>query len=243
MKLDILVFAAHPDDAELSCSGTIAAHIAQGKKVGIVDFTAGELGTRGSVAIRQAEAKAASEALGLSVRDNLQLKDGFFENNAEAQLAVIKAIRTYQPEIVLANALEDRHPDHGRGAKLAYEACFLAGLEKIKTQSAQEEPQKAWRPKALFHYIQDLYMTPDFIVDISAFWTHKMAAIKAFRSQFYDPDSKEADTYISSPTFLEALEARAKEMGHAIGVAYGEGFVKRRALGVQSLFDFKTFDQ
>jgi len=218
MKLDILVMAAHPDDAELAVSGTIASAIAQGKKVGIVDFTRGELGTRGTPEIRLAESAAATQILGIHARENLGLADGFFQNDRESQLKLIDVIRKYQPDIVLANALEDRHPDHGKGAALAIDACFLSGLRKIETGLA------AWRPKHVYHYIQDRYLKPDFVVDISAHWATKEAAIRAFKSQFFDPNSTEPASYISSPDFLAFVEARAQEMGHKIGVKYGEGF-------------------
>jgi hypothetical protein len=218
MKLDILVMAAHPDDAELAVSGTIASAIAQGKKVGIVDFTRGELGTRGTPEIRLAESAAATKILGIHARENLGLADGFFQNDRESQLKLIDVIRKYQPDIVLANALEDRHPDHGKGAALAIDACFLSGLRKIETGLA------AWRPKHVYHYIQDRYLKPDFVVDISAHWATKEAAIRAFKSQFFDPNSTEPASYISSPDFLAFVEARAQEMGHKIGVKYGEGF-------------------
>jgi bacillithiol biosynthesis deacetylase BshB1 len=218
MKLDILVMAAHPDDAELAVSGTIASAIAQGKKVGIVDFTRGELGTRGTPEIRLAESAAATQILGIHTRENLGLADGFFQNDRESQLKLIDVIRKYQPDIVLANALEDRHPDHGKGAALAIDACFLSGLRKIETGLP------AWRPQHVYHYIQDRYLKPDFVVDISAHWATKEAAIRAFKSQFFDPNSTEPASYISSPDFLAFIEARAQEMGHKIGVKYGEGF-------------------
>jgi len=218
MKLDILVMAAHPDDAELAVSGTITSAIAQGKKVGIVDFTRGELGTRGTPEIRLAESAAATQILGIHARENLGLADGFFQNDRESQLKLIDVIRKYQPDIVLANALEDRHPDHGKGAALAIDACFLSGLRKIETGLP------AWRPQHVYHYIQDRYLKPDFVVDISAHWATKEAAIRAFKSQFFDPNSKEPASYISSPDFLAFIEARAQEMGHKIGVKYGEGF-------------------
>ncbi|MFN6946067.1 MAG: bacillithiol biosynthesis deacetylase BshB1 [Cytophagaceae bacterium] len=236
MKLDILVMAAHPDDAELGCSGTIFSHIAKGKKVGIVDFTRGELGTRGNADLRLQEASEASKILGLAVRENLNLRDGYFEVNEETINSLIKVIRTYQPEIVLANAMEDRHPDHGKGAELAYRACFLSGLAKISTE-CNGVKQEAWRPKQLLHYIQDKHLTPDLIVDVSDFWEQKLEAIKAFKSQFYNPDSDEPDTYISSRNFLEVVEARAMEYGHYIGAKYGEGFTSRKSIGVKNLFD------
>lgn len=242
IKLDILVLAAHPDDAELSCSGTILKHIQMGKKVGIIDLTQGELGSRGTVETRYAEAKKASEILGISVRENLKLADGFFQNDKESQLAIIKMIRKYQPEIVLANAIHDRHPDHPKGARIAVDACFLSGLRMIETE-LDGENQAVWRPKHLYHYIQDQYITPDFVVDISDFWETKKAAIRAYETQFFSQNpALEASmpvTYISTPEFLEFLEARAKELGHQINVKYGEGFTKTRILGVDNLFDLK----
>jgi len=225
MKLDILVMAAHPDDAELSCAGTIIKHIASGKKVGIVDFTRGELGTRGTPEIRLQESADATKILGLHARENLGIRDGFFRNDEETQLKLIEVIRKYQPEIVLANALEDRHPDHGKGAQLAIDACFLSGLRQIKTGNLP-----AWRPIQVYHYIQDRYLEPDFVVDISAHWDQKEAAIRAFKSQFFDPKSAEPASYISSPDFLNFIQARAMEMGHKIGVKYGEGFQSQKTL-------------
>lgn len=234
MKLDILVMAAHPDDAELAVSGTIVAAIAQGKKVGIVDFTRGELGTRGTPEIRLAESAEASQILGIHARVNLELADGFFQNDQESQLKLIEVIRAFQPEIVLANALEDRHPDHGKGAQLAIDACFLSGLRKIET-TREGVKQTEWRPKQLFHYIQDRYLTPDFVIDISKHWATKEASIRAFRSQFFDPNSTEPASYISSPEFLNFIEARAREMGHKIGVQYGEGFQTQKTIAIQDL--------
>jgi bacillithiol biosynthesis deacetylase BshB1 len=225
MKLDILVMAAHPDDAELSCAGTILKHIAAGKKVGIVDFTRGELGTRGTPEIRLQESADATKILGLHARENLGIRDGFFRNDEETQLKLIEVIRQFQPDIVLANALEDRHPDHGKGAQLAIDACFLSGLRQIKTGDLP-----AWRPAQVYHYIQDRYLEPDFVVDISTQWDQKEAAIRAFKSQFFDPSSSEPASYISSPDFLNFIQARAMEMGHKIGVKYGEGFQSQKTL-------------
>ena len=236
MKLDILVLAAHPDDAELGCGGTIIKHIAAGRKVGVVDFARGELGTRGTAVTRDKEAADSAKILGLTIRENLNLPDGFFHNSKEHQLEVVKVIRKYQPEIVLANATYDRHPDHGRGADLAFHACFLSGLLKIETESGGAK-QKAWAPKVLYHFIQSQFIEPDFVVDISDAWDKKLEAISAFKTQFYDASSKEPNTYISNPGFLKMIEARATEMGHSIGVRYGEGFVTRKWIGVKSLFD------
>jgi bacillithiol biosynthesis deacetylase BshB1 len=239
MKLDILVLAAHPDDAELGCGGTIALHTGIGDKVGIIDFTRGELGTRGTPNMREQEAKESADILGVAIRENLQLKDGFFQNNPESQLTVLKAIRQYQPRIILANAIHDRHIDHAKGASLAYDASFLSGLAKIESFDADGRKQAPWRPDAVYHYVQSHFILPDFVVDISSQWETKMKAVKAFKSQFFDPASNEPETYISKPGFLKMLEARAVEFGHAIGATYGEGFTVRRFPGVSNLFDLK----
>lgn len=236
MQVDILVLAAHPDDAELACSGTILKHLSLGDKVAIVDLTQGERGTRGTPETRKAEAAAASKIMGITARENLGLPDCFFENSYEHQLKVIYAIRKYKPQIVLCNAIDDRHPDHGRAAKLASDACFLAGLRKIETMDGNT-PQEAWRPKVVYHYIQDRYIKPDFVVDVSEFMETKMEAIKAYKTQFYDPASDEPSTYIASADFLESITARARELGKVIGAQYGEGFTTERLPGVESLFD------
>ena len=237
IKLDILVMAAHPDDAELSCSGTILSYIAQGKKVGIVDFTRGEMGTRGTPEIRLQESNDATKILGLHARENLGLADGFFQNDQASQIILMEVIRRYRPEIVLANALEDRHPDHGKGAKLAIDACFLSGLRMIHTiDSHSKSEQAAWRPKHVYHYIQDRYLEPDFVIDITEHWETKEQSIRAFKSQFFDPTSKEPNSYISSPDFLSFIQARAQEMGHKIGVKYGEGFQSQKTMQVKNLF-------
>jgi bacillithiol biosynthesis deacetylase BshB1 len=236
MKLDILVLAVHPDDAELGCSGTIAKHIAMGKKVGIVDFTRGELGTRGSAEIRDIEAADSAKILGLHARENLRFKDGFFANDEEHKLAVIRMIRKYQPEIILTNALHDRHPDHGRAGDLANDACFLSGLSKISTNIDGQE-QEAWRPRLVLQYIQDRYIEPDIIVDITPYIQIKIDSIKAFKTQFFNPDHEEAETYISSPEFFDSVIGRAREFGKSIGTTYGEGFTCRKLLGVNDLFN------
>lgn len=236
MKLDLLAISAHPDDVELGCAGTILSAIAKGKKVGIVDLTRGELGTRGTPEIRVQEASEAAKILGVHIRDNVGIPDGFFHNTPNCQLALIPYIRKYQPEIVLANALDDRHPNHGKGAKLIYDACFLSGLRRIETINEDGKPQEPWRPKFIYHFIQDRYIKPDFIVDITPYWAKKEEAIRAFRSQFYDPYSQEPNSYISSPEFLSFLEARSKEYGHSIGVKYGEGFNTQRIIGVDNLW-------
>ncbi|HEY9116811.1 MAG TPA: bacillithiol biosynthesis deacetylase BshB1 [Roseivirga sp.] len=236
MKLDILALAAHPDDVELSSAGTLIKAIQQGKKAGIVDFTKGELGTRGTPEIRMAEAQASAKIMGLSARENLGFRDGFFKNDEAHQLEVIKMIRKYRPEIVLANAISDRHSDHGRGSELAREACFLSGLAMIKTE-LEGQNQQAWRPKAVYHYIQSIPHEPDIIVDVTSAWETKIKAVKAFKSQFYDPNSKEPETYISSPEFWQMIESRGIHYGHEIGVKYGEGFTVERTPGVSTIFD------
>lgn len=240
MKLDLLVLAAHPDDAEMSCGGTIAAEVAAGRAVGIVDFTQGELGTRGTPAIRLQEAEAAARILGLSARHNLGFRDGFFKNDEEHQLRLVPYLRRYQPDLVIANAIDDRHPDHGRAAALAVDACFLSGLRQLHTLDPIDgTPQAAWRPRQLFHYIQDRYIPPQITVDISAHWKTKLASIQAYRSQFFDPNSTEPESYLTSPTFVDFMIARWQEHGHAIGVQYGEGFTSYQKVGVGSLFSLK----
>jgi bacillithiol biosynthesis deacetylase BshB1 len=236
MKLDILVLAVHPDDAELGCSGTILKHIAEGKKVGIVDFTRGELGTRGSAEIRDKEAADSAKILGLHARENLKFRDGFFSNDEAHQLEIIRMIRKYRPEIVLANAVHDRHPDHGRAGDLANDACFLSGLSKISTQLDGKE-QEAWRPGLMLQYIQDRYIRPDIIIDITPYMETKIASIKAYRTQFFNPDEDGPETYISSPDFFESVIGRAREFGKSIGTTYAEGFTSRKLLGVDSLFN------
>jgi bacillithiol biosynthesis deacetylase BshB1 len=236
MKLDILAFGAHPDDVELGCSGTIAKEISFGKKVGIIDLTRGELGTRGSVAIRNAESEKATQILGVSVRENLDMRDGFFVNDEAHQLKIIEMIRKYQPEIVLCNAIQDRHIDHGKGSKLVSDACFLSGLCKIETIQ-NGESQQAWRPKVVYHYIQWENLQPDFVVDISGFMDVKMESILAYSSQFYDPNSSEPESPISSKNFLDSVKYRAQDLGRIIGVAHGEGFTVERYLAVNSLSD------
>jgi bacillithiol biosynthesis deacetylase BshB1 len=236
MQLDILVLAAHPDDAELGAGGTIARHVALGHKVGVIDLTRGELGTRGTFITRAEEAAKSARILGISIRENLGLADGYFQNDKESQLTVIRAIRKYRPAIVIANAITDRHIDHGKGASLAYDACFLSGLAKIETEDNGIK-QQAWRPNAVYHYIQSQFIEPDFIVDISDFWQKKLDSIQAYKTQFFDPSSSEPETYISKPGFLKMIEARAVEFGHAIGTSHGEGFTVRRYPGVKSLMD------
>ncbi|MBC8984840.1 bacillithiol biosynthesis deacetylase BshB1 [Pedobacter sp. N36a] len=236
MKLDVLVLAVHPDDAELGCSGTIAKHIALGKRVGIVDFTRGELGTRGSAEIRDEEAADSAKILGIHARENLRFRDGFFTNDEEHRLAIIRMIRKYQPEMMLTNALHDRHPDHGRAGDLSNDACFLSGLPKIHTE-IDGVAQEAWRPRLVLQYIQDRYIEPDIIIDITPFIQTKIDSIKAFKTQFFNPDHEEQETYISSPEFFDSVIGRAREFGKSIGATYGEGFTSRKLLGVNSLFD------
>lgn len=238
MKLDILVFAVHPDDAELGCSGTILKHIALGKKVGIVDFTRGELGTRGTAETRDEEAAESAKILGLHVRENLRFKDGFFKNDETHQLEVIKMVRKYQPEIILTNALHDRHPDHARAGDLANDAIFLSGLIKVETK-LDGVSQAAWRPRLVLQYIQDRYIEPDIIIDITDFIDQKEECIRAFKTQFDSKDNKEPQTYISSPEFLDSVTGRAREFGKQIGVKYGEGFTSRKLLGIDNLFNLK----
>ncbi|MEO6150186.1 MAG: bacillithiol biosynthesis deacetylase BshB1 [Mucilaginibacter sp.] len=239
MKLDILVLSVHPDDAELGCGGTLLKHIALGKKAGIVDLTRGELGTRGSAEIREAEANAAGEILGLAVRENLGLPDGFFQNSREYQLKIIEVIRKYQPHIIITNAYHDRHPDHGRANELLETAVFLSGLRKIETEQAGEI-QEPWRPELLLHFIQDRYIEPDILIDITDHWDKKIESIMAFKSQFYNPEwEEEPQTYISSPDFFKTTEARALEFGKNIGVKYAEGFTSVKLLGVDNLFNLK----
>ena len=233
MKLDLLVFGAHPDDVELSCSGTLLVEKMKGKKVGIVDLTRGELGTRGTAETRKQEAIDAAAIMQIDIRENLEMADGFFKNDEEHQRKIITSIRKYQPEIVLCNAPADRHPDHGRGAKLVYTAAFLSGLTKIETKE-NSSLQKAWRPKYVFNYIQDRYFNPDFVVDITNVFDKKIEAIKAYKTQFYNPESQEPDTYISSPEFLDSIIYRSKMFGKLIGVKYAEGFLSKKMIGIQS---------
>ena len=234
MKLDILAIGVHPDDVELSCSGTLLKHIAQGKKVGILDLSHGELGSRGSGDLRLIEAENSAKILGVAVRENLGFADGFFMNDKAHQIEIIKILRKYQPDIVLANAPKDRHPDHGRASQLISEACFYSGLVKIETQ-LEGEGQELWRPKAVYHYIQDRFLKPDFVVDVSAFVDQKMEAIMAFSSQFYNPDSDAPETPISSEKFLDFIKARMANFGRDISVDYAEGFTVERVVGIEDL--------
>ena len=236
MKLDILAIGAHPDDVELSCSGVLAKEASRGKKTGILDLTRGELGTRGSAEIRDQEAAAAAKILGLSVRENIALADGFFTNDKESQLRIIEIIRKYRPEIVLCNAIDDRHIDHGKGSKLASDACFLSGLKKIET-ILDGKTQEAWRPKHVYHYIQWKNLQPDVLVDISGFMDVKMKSVLAYASQFYDPNNPDNNTPISSKNFQDSVKYRAQDLGRLIGTDYAEGFTVERYPAVDSIFD------
>ncbi len=239
MKVDILAFGAHPDDVELGCGGTLAKAIAQGKTVGIVDLTRGELGTRGTAEIRDKEAAAAAQILKVSFRKNLAFRDGFFVNDETHQLKVVELLRLHQPKIVLCNAIEDRHIDHGKGSSLVSDACFLSGLEKIKTIHADNLIQKPWRPQHVYHYIQWKEITPDFVMDISDHLEEKMNAIKAYSSQFYDQNSDAPETPISSKNFLESVQYRAQNLGRLAGVDAAEGFTVERTPLINDLMAFK----
>lgn len=234
MKLNILAIAVHPDDIELSCAGTIIKHTSVGETVGIVDLTAGELGTRGTAELRLQEAADAARVMGVAVRENAGMRDGFFKNDEEHQRKLITYIRKYQPDIVIANALSDRHPDHGRAGKLIADACFLAGLKKVATE-IDGQPQQAWRPKRVYHMIQDRIQEPNFVVDISSSYAKKMEAIKCYKSQFHDPSSNEPITYIATEGFLKHIEARDAMMGKRIGAQYGEGFICENVPGIDNL--------
>ncbi|WP_298880825.1 bacillithiol biosynthesis deacetylase BshB1 [uncultured Polaribacter sp.] len=234
MKLDILAFGAHPDDVELGCGATIAKEVSLGKKVGIIDLTRGELGTRGSAELRDVEAANAAKILGVSVRENLQFSDGFFINNREHQLEVIKMIRKYKPEVVLCNAIDDRHIDHPKGSSLVSDACFLSGLMKIETKLDGEKQEK-WRPKQVYHYIQWKNIEPNFVVNVTGFMNVKEKAVLAYSSQFYDPKSNEPETPITSKNFTESINYRARDFGRLIGVDFAEGFTSERYVAVENL--------
>ncbi|MCT4698162.1 MULTISPECIES: bacillithiol biosynthesis deacetylase BshB1 [Tenacibaculum] len=234
MKLDILAFGAHPDDVELGCGATIAKEISLGKKVGIVDLTRGELGTRGSADLRDKEAAKAADILGVSVRENLGFSDGFFINDKEHQLAIIKMIRKYKPEVVLCNAIDDRHIDHPKGSKVVSDACFLSGLLKIETMLGNEQQEK-WRPKQVYHYIQWKNIEPDFVINVTGFMDKKEAAVLAYASQFFDPKSNAPETPITSKNFTDSIRYRAKDLGRLIGVDYAEGFTSERYVAVENL--------
>lgn len=240
MKLDILAIGAHPDDVELGCGATIAKEVANGKKVGIIDLTRGELGTRGTAETRDEEAFNSAKILGVHSRVNMRFADGFFINDREHQIELIKMIRFYKPEIVICNAIDDRHIDHGKGSRLVSGACFLSGLRKIETVHKDESnTQEPWRPKAVYHYIQWKDIEPDVVVDVSGFMDKKMDSVLAYKTQFFDPNSNEPETPISSKNFTDSIEYRARNLGRLIGVEYGEGFTVERYPAVNSLFDLK----
>lgn len=236
MTVDVLAIAAHPDDIEMTCAGTVLSLVAQGKTVAGVDLTRGELGTRGTPEIRLQESAEGAKRMQLAARENLGFRDAFFRNDEAHQLALIPIIRRYRPAIVLTNAPDDRHPDHGRAAELVIQACFYAGLRQIKTVGNDGQPQEAHRPRFVYHFIQDRALKPDFVVDVSPYWDGKIAAIQAYQSQFFNPDSPEPASYISGEPFMKFLEARTREHGHLIGVEFGEGFISKRMLGVTDLF-------
>lgn len=238
MKLDILAFAAHPDDVEISAGATLLKYAKEGKKIGIVDLTLGELGTRGSIDIRRDEAQRAAEKIGLEIRENARMKDGFFEINESNKLTVIQVIRKYQPTIILANSISDRHPDHARAGQLVAEAAFLSGLRKIETFE-NDILQPVHRPNLVLHYIQDQYIKPDIVLDVSSFVDEKIELIKCYNSQFYNPNSKEPETPISGEEFFDFLKGRMLGFGRSIGVYYAEGFNSYRQLGIKDLFDLK----
>ncbi len=233
MKLDILAIGVHPDDVELGCAGTLLAALSEGKQVGIIDLTRGELGTRGNADTRKIEARNAADILKISVRENLGMADGFFQNDEAHQRILINAIRKFRPEIILANAPEDRHPDHGRSSKLVADAAFLSGLRKIET-SIDGVLQEAWRPKYVFHYIQDRFLQPSFVVDISTYMDKKIESVLAYKTQFYNPNLNEPQTYISSPQFIDSIKARAMMLGKRIGVEYAEGYITEKIIGINS---------
>ena len=235
MKLDILAFGAHPDDIELACAGTLMKSIDEGKKVGIIDLTRGELGTRGDADTRTAEAAAAAKVMGVHLRENLNLKDAFFMNDEDTLKKIVTVIRKYKPVIVLCNAPQDRHPDHGKSAKLIADAAFLSGLRKIETFDGSIQ-QEAWKPSYVFNYLQDQYLQPTFLVDVSCYQDRKIEAILCYKSQFFNPEnSGEPQTYISSPIFLEALKGKEAGFGKQVGVGYAEGFISQKLLAISSL--------
>ena len=236
MKLDILAIGVHPDDVELGCSGVLINEIKRGKSTGIVDLTEGELGTRGTVETRYAEAAVAARIIGVNIRENLKMRDGFFRNDEEHQLRLIRAIRKYQPDIVIGNILDDRHPDHGRAGHMIADACFLSGLAKVTTVDEQGNAQGKWRPKYVLHYLQDWYHEPDLLVDISDVFEQRMESIKAYSTQFSATDNSDGpQTYISTPDFLDSVIARARMFGKRIGVKYAEGFITEKKIGISSL--------
>ncbi len=243
MKVDILAIGVHPDDVELSCSGTLLYHLDQGKKVGLLDLTRGELGTRGSAELRDIEAANSAKKMGASFRKNLKMADGFMQYSPENILSIIQIIRWCQPEIVLANTPDDRHPDHGRAAKLTADACFYSGLVKIETLDEDGKRQERWRPKAIYHYIQDKNLEPDFVFDITSYIERKFELIQTFSSQFYHPNEqgldKEMSTPISGRDFMEFLKSKGRVLGRTAGFEYAEGFIVHRTPGLTDLFSLK----
>lgn len=237
MKLDILAIGVHPDDVELGCSGTIINEIKRGKKVGVVDLTQGELGTRGTVESRYQESANAAMIMGVQVRENLKMRDGFFENDEEHKMKLIAVIRKYRPDIVIGNVLHDRHPDHGRAGQLIAESSYLAGLSKINSLDETGKSQERWRPSYVLHYIQDWYHEPDLLIDISDVFEQRMKAIEAYSTQFHTGEKSEEgpQTYISTPDFLDSVIARARMFGKRIGVKYAEGFICEKKIGIRNL--------
>lgn len=236
MKLDILIVMAHPDDAELSCSGTIISSVSSGKKVGIIDLTKGEMGTRGNSKIRISEANDSAKLMKIKFRENLGLKDAFFENNEKNKLLLVKKIREYRPKIIITNSFEERHPDHEKASRLVYDASFLSGLEKVSSKY-RGKIQKKWKPNFILYSLQDKYIKPDFVIDVSKFYNKKIKAIKCFKSQFYNNNSKESESYISTKNFLDFINSRSIELGHSIGVNHGEGFISSKSnIGFKDLF-------
>ncbi len=235
MKLDVLAIGAHPDDVELGCSGLLIKEVQRGKKVGIIDLTQGELGTRGTIETRYEEAAEAAKIMGVHARENLKMRDGFFVNDEAHQLQLISVLRKYKPEVVIGNILEDRHPDHGKAGKLIYDVCFLSGLKQIKTTDEEGNDQDKWRPKYLFEYIQDRFYEPNMIVDISDVWEQRMKAVAAYTTQFHGSDSSQPQTYISSPEFMDAIVSRARLLGKRIGVSFAEGFLSKKNIGISNL--------
>ena len=238
MKLDILAFGAHPDDVELGCGATIAKEVANGKKVGIIDLTKGELGTRGTEFTRKEEATNAAKILGVKVRENLGFADGFFINDKAHQLEIIKMIRKYQPEIVICNAIDDRHIDHAKGSQLVSDASFLSGLVKIETK-VEGKLQDKWRPKTVYHYIQWKSIEPDFVIDVTGYMAQKKESVLAYKTQFFDPNSKEPETPITSKNFSDSIDYRARDLGRLINCEYAEGFTSERYVATETLFNLK----
>jgi len=236
-EVEILAIGAHPDDVELGCAGSISLSISQGKTVAIIDLTQGELGTRGTAEMRREEALSAAAVLGVGQRINMQFRDGFFQNDEAHQLALISKIRSFRPQLILCNASHDRHIDHGRANKLVNDACFLSGLEKINTKDSKGNIQDPWKPKLILEYIQWMDIEPHIVVDISSHLEHKLNAVKEYKSQFFDPESKEAETPISSKNFIESVSYRAKNFGRLIGTEAGEGFTSKSLLSTSNLFD------